>query len=137
MLSRLSFDCCSCCGHNRPMQDQNARYEALMNAPWASSYIKQLKKTIWNFEIILSGKNTLLEWNTRTWILAKFWLRTVVELNNHVCCIINCLKFWGTCLNPNVKDQFLALVNSVHNGQHSHKQLAPVLWTSFCHTLYI
>ena len=33
MLSRLSFDCCSCCGHSCPMQDQNARYEALMNAP--------------------------------------------------------------------------------------------------------
>ena len=26
------------CGYSRPMQDQNARYEARVNAPWASSY---------------------------------------------------------------------------------------------------
>ena len=38
MLWQLSFDCCSCCGRSRPMQDQNARYEARMNASWASSY---------------------------------------------------------------------------------------------------
>jgi len=31
---------------------------------------------IWKFEIILRGRKTLLEWNPRTWFLAKFQLKT-------------------------------------------------------------
>ena len=37
------------------------------------------KEAIWKFEIILRGRESLLEWNLRTWFLAKFRLKAAFK----------------------------------------------------------